>query len=100
MWLNFTPQAGHGRARHRPALVLSQSSYNGRTVLMLRCPIIRREKGYPFEARLEASAGVRGVALCDQVKSPDWQARKAKRKGKAGAETVGRVLAMARALLA
>ena len=99
VWLNFTPQAGHEQAGHRPALVLSPSSYNGKTGLMLCCPITSREKGYPFEARLDASAGVKGVVLSDQVKSLDWQARKAKRKGKAGAETVGRVLDMARALM-
>ena len=27
-WLNFTPQAGHEQAEHRPALVLSPRAYN------------------------------------------------------------------------
>jgi len=65
---------------------------------MLCCPVTSREKGYPFEVRLDAGAGVRGVVLSDQVKSLDWQSRK--RKGKAGVETTGQVLEMARALLA
>lgn len=28
VWLNFTPQAGHEQAGHRPALVLSPAKYN------------------------------------------------------------------------
>ena len=100
VWINFTPQSGHEQAAHRPALVLSPSAYNARTGLMLCCPVTSREKGYPFEVRLGAGAGVRGVVLSDQVKSLDWQSRKAKRKGKAGVETTGQVLEMARALLA
>ena len=29
VWLNFTPQAGHEQAGHRPALVPSPAAYNG-----------------------------------------------------------------------
>ena len=28
VWVDFTPQAGHEQAGHRPALVLSPSAYN------------------------------------------------------------------------
>ncbi|MFZ1985383.1 MAG: type II toxin-antitoxin system PemK/MazF family toxin [Desulfatitalea sp.] len=34
VWLHFDPQAGHEQAGHRPALVLSPSTYNGKTNLM------------------------------------------------------------------
>ncbi|MCI0342151.1 MAG: type II toxin-antitoxin system PemK/MazF family toxin, partial [Planctomycetales bacterium] len=30
VWLDFSPQSGHEQAGHRPALVLSPASYNGR----------------------------------------------------------------------
>ena len=76
VWLTFVPQAGH-----RPALVLSPSVYNGKTGLMLCCPMTTQVKGYPFEVLI---AGERpGAALADQVKSLDWVACKAKHKGKA-----------------
>jgi mRNA interferase MazF len=35
VWINFTPQAGHEQAGHRPALVLSPAAYNGKTSLMI-----------------------------------------------------------------
>jgi len=100
VWLNFTPQAGHEQAGHRPALVLSPASYNGKTGLMLCCPITSQVKGYPFEVAVEGDAGVSGVILADQVKSLDWQARQAKRKGRVAPEVIGHALARVRALLA
>lgn len=100
VWLNFTPQAGHEQARHRPALVLSPASYNGKTGLMLCCPITGQIKGYPFEVAVEGEVGVSGVVLADQVKSLDWRARQAKRKGQVSSEVTERTLARVRALLA
>ena len=99
VWLTLTPQAGHEQAGHRPALVLSPASYNGKTGLMLCCPITSQVKGYPFEVAVGDGVDIKGVILSDQVKSLDWQARDAKRKGKVAAEVVAKALARARALL-
>jgi len=99
VWLNFTPQAGLEQAGHRPALVLSPSAYNGKTGLMLCCPITSQVKGYPFEVPLDANAGARGVVLSDQVKSLDWRARRARRKGATSKDMVDRTLARVRTLL-
>ena len=79
VWLQFDPQAGHGQAGKRPALVISPSSYNGRVGLALLCPITSQEKGYPFEVVLPAGLKVGGVVLADQIKSLDWQIRRAER---------------------
>ena len=99
VWVNFTPQAGHEQAGHRPALVLSAASYNGKTSLMLCCPITSQIKGYPFEVVLTDDLPVRGAILADQVRSLDWKARKAKRKDKASNEVVEATLALVRTLL-
>ena len=48
VWLEFDPQAGREQAGHRPALVLSSAAYNGKTSLMVCCPMTTRIKGYPF----------------------------------------------------
>ena len=79
VWLNFTPQAGHEQAGHRPALVLSPKAYNQKTSLMICCPITTQIKGYPFEVLI--SGDPESVVLADQVKSLDWRSRRAKRKG-------------------
>ena len=99
VWLNFTPQAGREQAGHRPALVISPAAYNGKTGLMLCCPITGQVKGYPFEVLLDARAGVRGVVLSDQVKSLDWRSRQAKKKGEVARAVMDQTLARIRTLL-
>ncbi len=71
VWLDFTPQSGHEQKGRRPALVLSHRSYNQRIGLAIFCPITGKEKGYPFEVKLEGLKTC-GCVLSDQVKSLDW----------------------------
>ena len=97
VWLMFDPQAGHEKAGHRPALVLSPSAYNSKTGLMLCCPLTTQIKGYPFEVVITGERP--SAALADQVKSLDWVARKAKRKGKASPIEVAEVRAKVMALV-
>jgi mRNA interferase MazF len=75
VWLDFDPQAGHEQGGRRPALILSPSSYNGRTGLAILCPITSRVKGYSFEVTIPLGLAVTGVILADQVKNMDWRAR-------------------------
>ena len=98
VWLEFSPQAGHEQAGHRPALVLSPAAYNSKTGTMLCCPMTTQIKGYPFEVIIRAE-GVSGAALSDQVKNLDWRARNATPKGKASAEELGEVRAKISSLL-
>jgi mRNA interferase MazF len=81
VWIHFDPQAGREQAKHRPAVVLSPANYNVRSGLMLCCPVTTKIKGYPFEVALSGSPA--SVALSDQVKSFDWRARNAQKKGSA-----------------
>ncbi|TRZ52999.1 endoribonuclease MazF [bacterium] len=82
VWISLDPQAGHEQSGHRPVLVLSPASYNGKVGLMLCCPITSQVKNYPFEVVIRDNPQVSGVVLADQVKSLDWQARCANKKGK------------------
>jgi mRNA interferase MazF len=98
VWLNCTPQTGYEQAGRRPAVVLSPRSYNRRAGLMLCVPITNQVKGYPFEVRLTGS-GAPGVALADQVKSLDWKAWQAERKGEATPAEIAEIKSRIRALL-
>ena len=97
VWIQFSPQAGHEQAGHRPAVVLSPASYNGKIGLMLCCPTTTRIKSYPFEVPIAGDPA--SVALADQVKSVDWRARKAKAKGKVSASELAEIRGKAMALL-
>ena len=98
IWLQFNPQSGHEQAGHRPAFVISPSSYNRRVGLAACCPITSQVKGYPFEVLLPQGLGVEGAILSEQIKNLDRRARRAKRIGNVPAdvlqETVGKILAL------
>ncbi|MCT9843892.1 endoribonuclease MazF [Leclercia sp. 29361] len=97
VWLDFDPQSGHEQAGHRPALVISPATYNGRTGLMLCCPLTSQIKNYPFEVVISGSR--RNVALADQIKNLDWRARNAVKKGTATAEELDAVRMRAKVLI-
>ena len=98
VWLEFDPQAGHEQAGHRPALVISPASYNGKTGLMVCCPMTTQIKGHPFEVLTEVD-GVTSAVLSDQVKSLDWKILRAKKKGTVSADVMVHVREKIKALL-
>ncbi|MBE1425963.1 mRNA interferase MazF [Desulfomicrobium macestii] len=99
VWMNFNPQAGHEQAGHRPALVISPASYNGRTGLLLCCPITSQIKGYPFEVKIEGNPSISGVVLADQIKNLDWRVRGVKFVTEVDDSVLEEVLAKFEALL-
>jgi mRNA interferase MazF len=97
VWINFDPQAGHEQAGHRPAVVLSPAAYNGKTSLMLCCPMTTQIKSYPFEVLIVGAA--RSAVRADQIKSLDWRRRRARRKGAVSPAELAEVRAKIRALI-
>jgi len=97
VWLHFDPQAGHEQAGHRPALVISPAAYNGKTGLMLCCPMTTQIKGYPFEVVIDGDRP--SAVLSDQIKSLDWVVRNATRKGSVSRDELNEVRKKASALI-
>ena len=97
VWINFTPQAGHEQAGHRPALVLSPAVYNDKTSLMICCPLTTQIKNYPFEVLIGGT--LPNAVLSDQVKSLDWRSRNARLKGRVSPEQLAEVRAKIHALI-
>ena len=98
VWLEFDPQVGQEQAGQRPALVVSPASYNGKTGLMVCCPMSTKIKGHPFEVVTEVD-GVASAVLSDQVNSLDWKVRHAKKKGTVPGVVMTHVRAKIKALL-
>jgi mRNA interferase MazF len=98
VWLQFDPQMGKEIQKTRPALVISPYQYNMKAGLALFMPITSQIKGYPFEELVEID-GVKGAVLCDQIRSLDWKARKAKFKAQISPLIIENVLAKIKVLL-
>ena len=76
IWLDFDPQTGKEQVKRRPALVLTEESYNRASGLAVVCPLTSRRKPYPFALPVVVEK-VEGAALVDHIQSRDWTARKA-----------------------
>ena len=99
VWFSFSSQAGREQAGRRPALVLSDRSYNARAGLCVICPITSQVKDHPFEVRLPDGLAVAGVVLSDHLRSADWRVRSAEYAGVAPAEVLTEVKAKLKPLL-
>lgn len=95
IWVDLNPTVGHEQAGKRPALVLSPSSYNGKTGLLVACVMTTGKKGYPFEVEMPDG----GIVLADQVKCLDWRFRNTHPKDTAPPDVVRRVLFLLGTLL-
>jgi mRNA interferase MazF len=97
--LSSDPTSGHEQAGYRPAVVLSPEYYNKASGLCLVCPITSNIKGYPFEVVIEDTKKTTGVALSDQIRSIDWQARKIKIVDHISTKSLATILAKFKPLL-
>ena len=100
--LDFDPSAGHEQQGTRPALVLSPEAFN-RFGMALACPITRGgtfARGQAWTVSL-AGGGLTtdGVVLCNQVRTADWQARRAQFIEAVPAEVIADVLARVATLI-
>ena len=95
IWIDLNPTVGHEQAGKHPALVLSPSSYNERTGLVVACPMTSEKKGYPFEVEMPDG----GIILADQIRCLDWRFRNAQPKDTAPPEVVKQVRVLLGTLL-
>ena len=90
VWLDFDPQAGREQGRRRPALVLTDSTYNRASGLAVVCPLTSKRKPYPFSLPLIVDK-VEGAVLVDHLKSLDWKVRSVKFHSKADSALLSKV---------
>ena len=99
VWVDFTPQAGHEQAGHRPALVVSPQIYHERSHLAVVCPITSNVAPWPWKVKLANDMAISGAILVDQVRSIDRASRRLKVAGRVSSATLAEVQAKLAALL-
>ncbi len=75
--LDFDPQAGHEQRGRRPALVVSNYTYNKVTRMALVCPITNTDRSFPLHVGLKNRTQTTGFIMCEQVKALDIAVRNA-----------------------
>ena len=77
IFLNFDPQVGHEQRGRRPALIVSNNTFNSFTGIAVVCPITNTNREIPIHVTLDDRTKTTGVVMCDQVKSLDIRMRNA-----------------------
>lgn len=84
IWIDCNPQAGREMRDVHPFLVLSPSSFNERTSLVIGLPMTTAtyNADNPFAVAVGAASGAKAgktsYVLCHQPKSFDWRVRAAR----------------------
>ncbi|MEO5737674.1 MAG: type II toxin-antitoxin system PemK/MazF family toxin [Variovorax sp.] len=80
IWIDFNPQAGREMREPHPMLVLSPSTFNDRTSIVIGLPMTTAAYNdtNPFAIRFTGAKGVVSYVLAHQPKSFDWRARGAR----------------------
>ncbi len=99
VFTDFDPSAGHEQAHQRPALVLSPEQFNKQIQLALVAPITSTIRGHGFEVKLDDSTKTKGVVLCQQSRTIDYECRGIKFIEKAPNKVIDDALARVRVLV-
>lgn len=92
IYLEFDPQTGHEQRGRRPAVVVSNNTFNQFTKLAVVCPITNTERGFPLHVPLDKRTQTTGVVMCEQAKSLDVSARGVKFAEKAPEDIMKEVI--------
>ena len=90
--LEFDPQSGHEQRGRRPAVVVSNNTFNKFTNLAMVCPITSTNRAFPLHVPLDDRTTTTGVIMCEQVKSLNLSARNAAFKEKAPSDIIEEVV--------
>ncbi|APE04131.1 mRNA-degrading endonuclease (plasmid) [Alteromonas mediterranea] len=99
VFTDFDPSAGYEQAHKSPALVLSPESFNKQIQLALVAPITSTVRGHGFEVNLGDKTQTKGVVLCQQVKTIEYDYRGIKFIEKAPQNLINEALSRVRTFL-
>jgi len=78
IWLDFDPQTGHEQKGRRPAIIISNNSFNNfSNTAALVCPITNTDKNIPIQIKLNNKTKTTGIIMCNQAKILDISKRNA-----------------------
>lgn len=96
--LTFDPSAGHEQQGRRPALILSNESFNKALGLAIACPITNTNRDFPFHVEVK-SENLTGFIMTEQIKSIDYKVRKAKFVEKVNDDILAKVLGITESII-
>ena len=78
VYVDFDPTLGHEQKGFRPAIVISNNTFNKHTKMVIVCLITSNEKEFPTHYLLNSTKVVNGSVLCEHIRSIDYETRNLK----------------------
>ena len=75
VWVDFDPVRGTEQGGRRPAVVLTDRSFNSRDQRSIVCPITRNMTPWPTKVPLPEGMKTNGAVLADQIRSVHREGR-------------------------
>jgi mRNA interferase MazF len=73
--VDFDPRFGHEQGGRRPALVISNMTYNKNSSVKILLPISNTKSNFPPYLALDGRTKTTGKILCDHIRTMDIEAR-------------------------
>ena len=73
--IDLNPNKGHEQTGRRPALVISNNTFNSRCNVVILCPITSTDNKFPLHIPLDDRTRTQGSILCEHVRSLDVNSR-------------------------
>ena len=96
--LSFDPQSGHEQKGRRPAIIISNETFNKHLGLAFACPISNTQRDFPFHIKVK-SENITGYIMVEQMKSIDYNSRAVKFIERADEETLQHILGIVESIL-
>jgi len=89
--LDFDPQSGHEQKGRRPALIVSNRTFNKHLGLAFACPITNTKRDFPFHVEVKSEI-ISGYIMAEQMKSIDYNSRNIKFIEKINQDSLNQIL--------
>ncbi len=98
IWIDFEPQSGREIMKRRPAIVLTERTYNQLQGVCVLCPVTSTDRRYVYDVPVVIERRESFIRAA-QMHSFDWRSRRAKFIAKAPDEVLEEVRETIAALL-
>jgi mRNA-degrading endonuclease toxin of MazEF toxin-antitoxin module len=96
---SFDPSSGKEVMKRRPAIVISKKIFNEHTGFVVVAPITSTVRNMRLEVVLPSELETQGAVIIHQMKSLDFEDRRAVFIEKASAQVLQKVIALAKAIV-
>ncbi|MBN2862853.1 MAG: type II toxin-antitoxin system PemK/MazF family toxin [Bacteroidales bacterium] len=95
--VSFSPISGSEQAGYRPAVVISNETFNENTNFLIVLPVTNTDNGFPLHIPMGDRCKTKGFILCEHIRSIDSNSRRIKVIEQLPVDILKKVIALSKA---